>query len=166
MTDGIWECKNRYLKFSCQSLEFSVKPQERVEGSFKIETGSDEASGDIYSSDTRMQSLATHFTGREAVIEYCFVTGNLEAGSQVRGEFTIISSEGEYTLPYKITVQKIQLESSMGGIRNLFHFANLAKADWSEAVDLFYSPEFISIFHKNDKDLETVYLGLSRNVGN
>lgn len=166
MTDGIWECEDRYLKFSCQSLELSVKPRERAEGSFQISTGNDEAKGEIYSSDTRMQSLTTDFSGREAVIEYCFLTGNLEPGSQVHGEFTVISSEGEYTLPYQINVQKPQLESSMGSIRNLFHFANLAKANWAEAVELFYSPEFITIFHKNDKNLETIYLGLSRNPGN
>ena len=29
MTDGIWECEDRYLKFSCQSLELSVRPRER-----------------------------------------------------------------------------------------------------------------------------------------
>ena len=113
MTDGIWECEDRYLKFSCQSLELSVRPRERAEGSFQISTGNDEAKGEIYSSDTRMQSLTTDFSGREAVIEYCFLTGNLEPGSQVHGEFTIISSEGEYTLPYQINVQKPQLESSM-----------------------------------------------------
>lgn len=166
MTDGIWENNNRYLKFSCQSLEFSVKPDERTEGSFHIETGNDEARGDIYSTDTRMQSLAAHFSGREALVEYCFLAGNLEPGSQVHGEFIIISSEGEYSLPYKITVQKPQLDSSIGSIRNLFHFANLARTNWQEAVEFFYSPDFISIFHKNDKHLETVYLGLSRNIGN
>ena len=54
MTDGIWECEDRYLKFSCQSLELSVRPRERAEGSFQISTGNDEAKGEIYSSDTRM----------------------------------------------------------------------------------------------------------------
>ena len=49
MTDGIWECEDRYLKFSCQSLELSVRPRERAEGSFQISTGNDEAKGEIYS---------------------------------------------------------------------------------------------------------------------
>lgn len=166
MTDGIWEYDKRYLRFSCQSLEFSVKPGERAEGSFSIQSDREEACGDIYSSDTRMQCLTPNFTGSEAVIEYCFNAANLDSGSQVNGEFVIISSEGEYSLPYCITVLKSQLESSMGHIRNLFHFANLAKSNWKEAVELFYSPDFISIFRKNDKNLETMYLGLSRMTGN
>lgn len=166
MTDEVWEYENRYLKFSCQSLELSIRPGEHVEGKFSIETGSPDAEGNIYSSDTRMQNLVTRFKGEEVLVEYCFNGANLEAGSLVRGEFIVISNRGEYTLPYRIMVQKPVLQSSLGNIRNLFHFANLAKTNWEEAVELFYSPDFISIFHKNDKNYETAYLGLSRAEGN
>ena len=42
-----------------------------------------------------------------------------------------------------VTVEHGVLNSSVGPIRNLFHFANLAKSNWKEAVRLFYRPEFL-----------------------
>ena len=53
------------------------------------------------------------------------------------------------------------IESSVGSIKNLFHFANLAKSNWAEAVNLFYSPEFESIFSGSDAQYADDYYGLS-----
>lgn len=158
--------ESRYLEFSCQSLEFSVNQGEVVRNSFTIYAGSMDAEGDIYSSDTRMQIMMQHFSGEETVVEYCFDGSCIEAGGMVRGYFTIISNQGEYTLNYQVHVQKPILQGSMGIVKNLFHFTNLAKSNWEEAVDLFYSPEFINIFRKNEKNLISSYLGLSRFTGN
>ena len=158
--------ESRYLEFSCQSLEFSVNQGEVVTDSFTIYADSKDAEGDIYSSDTRMQLITQHFSGEENVVEYCFDGSRIEAGGIVRGQFTIISNHGEYTLNYQVMVQKPVLQGSMGNVKNLFHFTNLAKTNWEEAVELFYSPEFINIFHKNEKNLISSYLGLSRIPGN
>ncbi len=133
--------ESRYLEFSCQSLEFSVNQGEVIQDRFTIYADDSQAEGSIYSSDTRMQLKENHFSGKEAVIEYCFDGSCVEAGSVVKGYFTIISNQGEYTLNYKILVQKPILQGSMGNVKNLFHFTNLAKTNWNEAVDLFYSPE-------------------------
>ena len=138
--------ESRYLEFSCQSLEFSVNQGEVVTDSFTIYADSKDAEGDIYSSDTRMQLITQHFSGEENVVEYCFDGSRIEAGGIVRGQFTIISNHGEYTLNYQVMVQKPVLQGSMGNVKNLFHFTNLAKTNWEEAVELFYSPEFINIF--------------------
>ena len=77
MTDGIWECEDRYLKFSYQSLELSVRLGTQ-RAAFKISTGNDEAKGGNLFIRYRMQSLTTDFSGREAVIEILLLTGNLE----------------------------------------------------------------------------------------
>ena len=58
------------------------------------------------------------------------------------------------------------VERSLGDIKNLFHFANLAKTDWREAVDLFYSSEFISLFDGTEGSYESLYRGLSEIPGN
>lgn len=158
--------ESRYLEFSCQSLEFSVNQGEVIQDRFTIYADDSQAEGSIYSSDTRMQLKENHFSGKEAVIEYCFDGSCVEAGSVVKGYFTIISNQGEYTLNYKILVQKPILQGSMGNVKNLFHFTNLAKTNWNEAVDLFYSPEFINIFRKNEKGIISAYMGLSRIPGN
>ena len=163
-SEGMGE--SRYLEFSCQSLEFSVNRGEVVTDSFTIYADSKDSEGDIYSSDTRMQLVTQHFQGEETVVEYCFDGSCMEAGGVVKGHFTVISNQGEYTLNYQIQVQKPILQGSMGNVKNLFHFTNLAKTNWEEALDLFYSPEFINIFHKNEKNLISSYMGLSRIPGN
>lgn len=155
-----------YLEFSCPSLEFSVNQGEVIQDSFVIYAGSIDAQGDIYSSDTRMQIVTPHFCGEETVVEYCFDGSCMEAGGTVKGYFTIISNQGEYSLAYQVTVQKPILQGSMGNIKNLFHFTNLAKSNWEEAVELFYSPEFVNIFRKNEQHYISPYMGLSRFTGN
>ncbi len=158
--------ENSYLEFSCPSLEFSVNEGEIIQDNFVIYAGSKQAEGDIYSSDTRLQIMQPRFYGEESVVEYCFDASCIEAGETVKGFVTVISNQGEYELPFQIQVQKSVLQGSMGSIKNLFHFTNLAKSNWEEAVDLFYSPEFVHIFHKNEKQYQAAYMGLSRFKGN
>lgn len=154
------------MEFSCQSVDLCVKSGELTEGSFCIYADGQDIEGNIYSSDTRMRCLLEHINGKEIEVPYCFDGTKLEAGNQVKGEFTVICNQGEYVLPYHVTVQKTVLQTSMGIIKNLFHFTNLAKADWNEAVELFYSEDFESIFKQSDKSELAVYRGLSRWKGN
>lgn len=158
--------KLEYLEFSCQNIEFNTVPGEIVEDSFTIRAADKNAEGKIYSSDTRVRLYENTFCDMETQIGYCFDGTNVEAGSNIRGELVIISNRGEYAIPYKINVQKPQLQSSLGNIRNLFHFTNLAQTNWDEAVALFYSRNFVSILQKNDRNAYLSYIGLSRYQGN
>lgn len=156
----------RYLEFSCESIELNGKAGEMLEGSFFIYADWGGAEGRIYSSDTRMRLKDAAFRGKESEIGYCFDALAAEAGSTIKGEFDIISNCKEYTIPYKINVQKPHLVSSIGNIKNMFHFTNLAQTSWGEAVALFYSPDFSSLFHRSDKNAWLSYVGLSKNKGN
>ncbi|GFI21726.1 hypothetical protein IMSAGC011_00499 [Lachnospiraceae bacterium] len=158
--------KPEYLEFSCQDIVLSTEPGEIIEDSFTIHAADKYAEGKIYSSDTRMRIYEAEFRGEESQISYCFDGTATEAGGSIRGEFVIISNRGEYMIPYKISVLKPQLRSSMGVIKNLFHFTNLAQANWEEAVALFYSKNFTSIIQKNDKNAYMSYIGQSRFEGN
>jgi len=158
--------KPEYLEFSCQSIEFNTEPGEIIEDSFTIRAADKYAEGKIYSSDTRLRLYETAFRDVETQIGYCFDGTSVEAGSSIRGELVIISNRGEYAIPYKINVQKPQLESSLGSIKNLFHFTNLAQTNWEEAVALFYSRNFASILQKNDRNAYLSYAGQSRYHGN
>ncbi|MDE6056127.1 MAG: hypothetical protein K2G55_20760, partial [Lachnospiraceae bacterium] len=158
--------KPEYLEFSCQNIEFSTEPGEIVEDSFTIYAADKYAEGKLYSSDTRMRLYEVEFRGEETQIEYCCDGTSVETGGSIRGEFVIISNRGEYAISYNITVQKPQLQSSLGNIRNLFHFTNLAQTNWEEAVALFYSRNFVSILQKSDKNPYLSYIGQSRYEGN
>lgn len=158
--------KPEYLEISCQEIELCAWPGEIVEDSFTICSADKLAEGKLYSSDTRMRLYEAEFQGTQTQITYCFDGTASEAGSSIRGEFVIISNRGEYVIPFKVSVQKPQLQSSLGEIRNLFHFTNLAQTNWEEAVALFYSRNFVSILHKGDKSAYLAYVGQSRYEGN
>lgn len=155
-----------YLEFSCQSIEIIAKPGKNTEGSFNIYATDKFANGKIYSSDTRMRLMVSEFNGQQIIVQYCFDGVTVEYGKQIKGEFIVISNYGEYTIPYTINIEKVQLNSSLGEIKNLFHFANLAQSDWKEAVEIFYSPEFKTILKKDDSSEKLAYLGLAHSYGN
>ncbi len=158
--------KPEYLEISCQNIEFSAELGEIVEDSFAIHAADKYTEGKIYSSDTRMRVHENTFSGEETQVSYCFDGTSVEAGSSIRGEFVLISNRGEYVIPYHVSVQRPRLQSSLGTIKNLFHFTNLAQTNWEEAVALFYARNFASILHRSDKNAVMSYTGLTRNEGN
>lgn len=117
-------------------------------------------------SDLRMECVTSRFAGSEDEIGYRFDAAGMEAGEEVGGFFYIISNRGEYYLPFQVTVLPDEISSSLGEIRNLFHFTNLAKTNWEEAVKLFYSAEFRHVFTGHDRQYYAAYKGLSSVPGN
>ena len=153
------------LDFSVPRIEFSVHPGEKHEGSFLI-IGPDNllTEGNVFTNRLRMKCLTERFSGVQEEIGYCFDAVNMEEGETVKGEFCIVSNRGEYMIPFEVTVRAESLTSSLGDIRNLFHFTNLARTNWDEAVKLFYTKEFTQIFKGTDKQYYAVYKGLSQGV--
>lgn len=165
--DGKFEYKKGSLDFSCSKIELTVSKEIMVEGHFEIRcVGAKRAEGYIIVTDNRIKCHNRTFTGNEASIKYTFDSTGMEEGEVLRAEFQIISNMGEYYIPFVAVVDHSNMQSSMGSIKNLFHFANLAKTNWDEAVKLFYSDEFISILTGVDKQYETLYRGLSKISGN
>ncbi len=156
------------LKFSEDKLELSVKNGEVLEGFFTIyASGETPAEGHVYSSEIKMRCLTKEFIGKKEAIAYRFDSEGMEEGDVWEGSFAIISNYGEYEIPYRITMETQIVSSSLGEIRNMFHFANLAKVNWEEAVKVFYSKEFRRIFTKGaDKQYYCAYKGLSAVYGN
>lgn len=159
---GNFAGENGYLDFSCTKIELSVSQGENISGSFVIrgESGSI-VNGRVISTDYRMECLTPDFNGRESEIAFVFHGDSVEEGESVKGAFRVISSQGEYALPFVITCEAHRLESSMGPVRNLFHFTNLAKSSWQEALDLFYSPDFARVLQGNDARYLAIWQGLS-----
>ena len=155
------------LDFSCDVIEMSFDKAEQRKGTFQIQNISETPmEGYILSNHMRMQCVTPIFRGESAEITYCFDSTGMEPGDEVKGEFQIISNKGEYTLGFEVKREKHYLYSSMGNIRNLFHFANLAKTNWEEAVQLYYSNGFKDILEGNDAKYSGIYRGLSMKPGN
>lgn len=154
--------KKSRLSFSCASLEYSVAFGKTVRGSFTILADEKmKPEGYVYASDLRMLVSRNRFGGLEMEVYFQFDAHGLEEGSVCEGSFAIVSNLGEYELPYRITVERNLPDTSMGVIRNLFHYANLAKENWQEAVKLFYSPGFINILNGTERQYRSIYRGMS-----
>ena len=148
---GEFNYENGSLIFSYSKIEISMHRDEITEGSFEIEEQSDRAVvGDIYSSHLRVKCNLEHFSVERIQVGYRVDARNLINGDVIKGYFSIVSDAGEYMLPYVVMVLHESIESSLGTIKNLFHFANLAKSNWDEAVKVFYSEYFIHILNGND----------------
>lgn len=155
------------LDFSCNIIEMTFDKSEQRKGTFQIKNVAETPmEGYILSDNMRMQCLTPIFRGESAEITYCFDSAGMEPGDVVKGEFQIISNKGEYTLSFEVAREKHYLNSSMGNIKNLFHFANLAKTNWEEAVQLYYSSGFAQILEGNDAQYISTYRGLCTKPGN
>lgn len=167
LLEGKFEYEKGSLEFSSTKIELNLRCHEQGEGSFVI-TGAKKqfTEGMVYSSNPRMKCLNPNFIGNNEEIFFTFDSEGMREGDVVRGEFDIVSNQGEYYIPFVVSVQYEVLQSSIGPIKNLFHFTNLAKTNWAEAVSLFYCPDFTQIFKGSDKQHLTLYRGLSANQGN
>ena len=161
MEEG-FDYENGSLDFSCAKIEISLNRGEVFEGSFRIFAAQGRfTNGTVLSSDLRMECLTKEFIGCDEEILYRFHGENMEEGDVVKGNFYVISNQGEYYIPFVVSVEYVLLESSIGVVRNLFHFANLAKSNWQEAVKLFYSPGFCNILSGGDAQFAEDYRALS-----
>lgn len=165
--DGKFIYEKGNLGFSVDRIEIDMNPNDEYNGSFNIISLPGKVTeGRIYCYDLRMTLLTDSFSGIDETIGYTFSTKGLSEGDVVKGEIYIISNQGEYYLPYLINVVHTSMETSLGSVKNLFHFTNLAKTNWDEAVKLFYSDDFKSLFKGSDKQFYKSYIGLSHYYNN
>lgn len=165
--EGKFHTGDGSLDFSCKRVTLSLQADMACEGSFFV-YGPEGAvtEGTVATSDLRMTCVTKRFGGSEDEILYRFDAAGMEAGQEVSGSFSIVSNRGEYELPFQVTVLSDEITSSLGEIRNLFHFTNLARSNWAEAVALFYEPCFRAVFTGHDRQYFAVYKGLSAVPGN
>lgn len=158
---------NGTLDFSCSNIEMTLQKNEIREECIQVlYEGRIPLKGVVTTSDMRIK-----FRNREISMDHrdiCFFydSTGLEEGDTISSQICIITNVGEYEIPVAATIELGHLNSSMGAIKNLFHFTNLAKSNWSEAVQLFYGKNFHRIFVSNDKQHYLSYLGLSQHKGN
>ncbi len=155
------------LEVSESRLELTAYPGENPGGEIKVRSRSGrEVHIFFYSDHYRMQCRVSELIVREGVLSYRFDTAGMNPGTVEKGELCILSELGEYRVPFMVSVRQQLAETSLGEIRNLFHFANLAREHWEEAVALFYSKEFSMLFDGHDRRYYNLYRGLSSHKQN
>ena len=132
-----FEYKSGMLNFSCGKIEHTISVGCGCEGTFSIvlpeHASADYMTGFVTTSDPRMECFTYEFAGSGVDISYCFHSEYMEEGEVTKGEFYVVSNLGEYYLPYVISVEHSVQSSSVGPVKNLFHFTNLAKTNMKEA---------------------------------
>ena len=165
--DGFFDYDCGKLLFSTAKIEADMPQGQLFEGDFVLssEDGRD-FTAIIYTSSMRLVCRNDHVNEEsEAKIHYVFDSTGLEAGDVIKGDIQIVSDAGEYYLPFVFSISYGIVQSSLGNVRNLFHFTNQAQVNWSEAVDLFYSPVFAQVFGGNDRIHYDKFRGLSNRRG-
>lgn len=164
--EGIFDINNDKLDFSVYRLEASTPQGELYEGSFDLfSIHETEFHAYIYTSHMRLIVRNDEVKGSRETIHYVFDATGLEPGDVIKGDVQIVSDIGEYYLPFAFSISFGVIKSSLGTVRNLFHFANQAQLNYGEAVDLFYSEAFAQVFDGNDRVHRGRYRGFSAKKG-
>lgn len=164
--EGKFNYENRYLDFSCTKIEIALHNKEIYEGSFRILGPEGKVNmGKVTVSDSRMECLTGEYCGSNEEIFFRFHGEDMREGEVVRGSFFVVGNQGEYTLPFAVTMEPACWEAAGMQIQNLNHFALLARKNRSEALKLFYTSRFRTLLTGEDAQYEVVYRALSANVG-
>ena len=149
------------LVFSESKVEINIYDEEIIEGQFGVEEQDGyDMEGYVYSSSFRMHVNNPVIKGSSCVIEYSFDSRGMSMGDALKGNFYIVTNRGEFVLPFVAMKQRSMLETSLGQIKNLFQFTNLAKSSWDEAVDVFYSDDFEQIIGGSESKFIDLHRGL------
>ena len=125
LVDGVFEYDTDKLVFDVQSIEAKLSSKELHEGTLHITSpNGTNIKGYIYSKTMRVVVKDNEFNSNDFTVEYVFDPTGLEAGDVVKGDIQIVSSAGEYYLPYEFTILSTARDSRVSGVRNLFHFTN------------------------------------------
>lgn len=151
------------LQFTPEKLEVEVLVGEVYRGEFTIESSQNiPVCGRICATGTRMKCVQAEFEGKKIKLEFEFYSEGLADRDVKTGEFQIVSDQGEYVLPFKVSVSKDYPMSSQGRIKSITEFANLARTSYDEAVRVFSQPEFENIFATRESKERLAFRGLRR----
>lgn len=149
------------ILLSCDFIEQELE-NKQIQGYFSMESMYGKAiKGKVIVSDPRVKCQESAFQGENVKISYYFDGSDMEPGEVVSGFFMLITNLGEYEIPFSFSYPKPDMNSSLGEIRNVFHFTNLARTNWQEALKLFFSPEFKEVLKNADNRTKDIYRGLS-----
>ncbi len=158
---GKFEYAKPQLILSEEKITFEVYEGEDYEGEFTIETTTgSKIRGLVYVTNPRMEVLNSQFESDKVRIRYQFHTNGLSEGLTEKGDFVIVCNQNEISLSFCASISKKYAQTSIGPIKNLYDFACLAKANWSEAFQLFYHKSFSNIIKPNEIKERMIYRGM------
>lgn len=151
---GIFEYQLPEILLSEERLRIAAVAGEMYRGSFIVKNSKgSRMKGVLYSSSRLFVLSEDKFVGEEVTVNFSFSAEYMEPGEKLEGEISIITECGEAVLPFEVTVEPPACRSSIGDIRDMFQFTDLAKTNWAEAEQVFASESFVRLlrYHKGGK---------------
>ena len=135
LSKGIFEYEMPELQVSETKLDIVVEAGIRKEGSIRITNSAGQRmKGVLYVTGKILCLSRNDFIGAECEVEYDVDASTLQAGEEHIGTINIVSDCGECQIPFNVRVTEPSFASSIGNIRDLFKFANLARLNVKEAL--------------------------------
>ena len=158
---GKFEYAKPQLQISEEEITFTVIEGEDYEGDFLITSDNPiKLRGLVYSTNPRMECLTPQFEGEKVRIRYQFHSFGLSEGETEKGDFVIICEQNEISLSFCVSISRKYAETSVGTVKNLYDFSQLAKSNWSEAFQLFYHKDFPNLIKENEIKEGMIYRGI------
>lgn len=154
------------LSLSEDKITLTVDPGETVEEYISASSlNGRPVEGFVMTDEPRFRVLTPHFFGKHEEIGFTVSMEGLRGGDHVEGRIYLVTDCGETTVPVSVNVRKpypvIRDETGEEEMKNLFHFANLARRSFDAATRLFYDRErMYQFFLGADKKYRTIYRGL------
>lgn len=151
------------ILLSDEELSITIETGSTFQGCFTISNSRHSSmKGVLYSSNRFLTLDANSFHGEENRIHYHFNSIYYNAGETVTGRVSIVCDCGEITLPFQAKIEAPTCNTTIGRIKDMFQFTNLANCDWLEAKSLFRKTEFSNILGYYDKKHCLVYEALMK----
>ncbi len=158
---GVFEYEPPVLETTESNIYAVVDKNRQFEGSITIfERNGKNLKGVIYSDNDKVILKEDTFAGDRTTIGYTVKCKGALNGDVIEGSFNIVSNGGEDKVPFSFRVEAGSHDTSEGTIRNLFHFANLARTNADEAISLMESEDFEDVYLDDSLPLRCVYEGI------
>lgn len=148
------------VTFSSQELREQVLEGQIHNYEFLITSDNEvPIEGILYSSHVCVNVKHKEITGTVIRVLIEVDASYAAAGDSIEGEFCLISNGGEFYLPYHFKVTVLQDHASEV-IQELSQFTNLAKKDFSTALQIFLDKDFIRRKFMKEISRRALYYGL------
>lgn len=157
--EGKFQYGRPVLRVPDEPIKFEVLENSIYKGEFNISSENGmKVCGVITCSRPNMICLTPQFDAATATVRFEYHATKQEAGCTDCGEFVVSSSSGEYVIPFEASVKQFYFMSSIGQVKTINDFANLAKLNWDEALVFFQSQHFERLIC--DEKTKLLYRGL------
>ena len=146
-------------------ITVELDADETIEGDIAIVgKNSMDIKGIGYSSDSHFVFRYNQFNGIKNRLHYIINGKNLVPNKVCIGKINIITTAGEFEIPFEIKVKEREIVTEIGVLKTLEDFVEYVRTNYDEALILFISKEFSEYFLKGDNHGIALYKQLMRNA--